>query len=227
LNRYAFVVNNPLKYVDPSGHEDRDPWNESICKLLPMFCQPQSAPLIMGEQNETQLTVSQPIVMTGGIAIVEASSSEEEGKKGGGGGLLNLIRSILGGLGGGAAKKVIDEVSKDGDPTNEIRNVGNSANKFAEGFSRTEQQLVQSLVKKLGLENKGVTFWRGEGAPEAYRASAATDKPYITIFDGFFKLSRQQQLKALREEWNHLQQNINELSDDLIWYYEQQAKRGR
>jgi cell division protein FtsB len=141
--------------------------------------------------------------------------------------LLNLIRSILGGLGGGAAKKVIDEVSKDGDPTNEIRNVGNSANKFAEGFSRTEQQLVQSLVKKLGLENKGVTFWRGEGAPEAYRASAATDKPYITIFDGFFKLSRQQQLKALREEWNHLQQNINELSDDLIWYYEQQAKRGR
>jgi hypothetical protein len=221
------VRNNPLKYVDPSGHAEKDPWKESICKLLPMFCQPQSPPLIMGEQNEAQLTVSQPIVMTGGVAIVEASSSEEEGKKGGGGGLLNLIRSILGGLGGGAAKKVIDEVSKDGDPTNEIRNVGNSANKFAEGFSRTEQQLVQSLVKKLGLENKGVTFWRGEGAPEAYRASAATDKPYITIFDGFFKLSRQQQLKALREEWNHLQQNINELSDDLIWYYEQQAKRGR
>jgi hypothetical protein len=87
--------------------------------------------------------------------------------------------------------------------------------------------LVQSLVKKLGLENKGITFWRGEGAPEAYRASAATDKPYITIFDGFFKLPRQQQLKVLQEEWNHLQQNVQMLSDDLIRYYEQQANRGR
>jgi hypothetical protein len=154
LNRFAFVVNNPLKYVDPSGHADRDPWNESICKLLPMFCQPQSPPLIMGEQNEAQLTVSQPIVMTGGIAIVEASSSEEEGKKGGGGGLLNLIRSILGGLGGGAAKKVIDEVSKDGDPTNEI-NAGyeTAKNVVTKIGPKTSAGLAEAMTKWFGPKN--------------------------------------------------------------------------
>jgi hypothetical protein len=150
LNRYSFVRNNPLKYVDPSGHADKDPWKESICKILPMFCQPQSPPLRINEQNEAQLTVSQPIVTTGGVVIVKASSSEEEGKKGGGGGLLNLIRSLLSGLGGGAAKKVVDEVSKDGDPTNEVINVYQMAGRLP-------------VPKGMTLPDVGKIFEWGEG----------------------------------------------------------------
>jgi hypothetical protein len=36
LNRYAFVVNNPLKYVDPSGHEPKDPCPDNWCNVTPV-----------------------------------------------------------------------------------------------------------------------------------------------------------------------------------------------
>jgi hypothetical protein len=228
LNRYAYVLNNPLRYTDPSGHAEKDPFKRFLCDWAPQLCQPSTPPLLNEQQAGQALSAQQAPVMLNNGAQVPLYAAKREGEgEDKGGGIGGLIGSLLRLLGGGGAGKAAQELSKDGDPTNEIRNFGNSANTFAEGFSRTEQQLILSLVKKLGLENKGITFWRGEGAPEAYRASAATDKPYITIFDGFFKLSRQQQLKVLRGEWNHLQQNIQVLSDDLIRYYEQQAKRGQ
>jgi hypothetical protein len=65
-----------------------------------------------------------------------------------------LIRSILGGLGGGAAKKVIDEVSKDGDPTNEI-NAGyeTAKNVVTKIGPKTSAGLAEAMTKWFGPKN--------------------------------------------------------------------------
>jgi hypothetical protein len=231
FNRHSYARHSPLVRIDPSGHADKSPCEEN--PSLP-FCFPSTPPLLNEQQAGQALAAQQaPVTLNNGtqITLLAAKRSNDGNKDRGSSGLgalvSSLFRRLLGSGGGAGAGKMAQELSRDGDPANEMRGLGSGANTFAEGFSRAERRLVQSLVRQIGFENKGVTFWRGEGAPEAYRASAATDKPYITIFDGFFKLSRQQQLKVLREEMNHLQQNIQMLSDELIQHYERQAKGGQ
>ncbi|BCX05934.1 MAG: hypothetical protein KatS3mg053_3872 [Candidatus Roseilinea sp.] len=31
LDRYAYVLNNPLRYTDPSGHAEKDPLKRFLC----------------------------------------------------------------------------------------------------------------------------------------------------------------------------------------------------
>jgi hypothetical protein len=212
LNRYAFVVNNPLKYVDPSGHAEKDPWKESICKTLPFFCQPQSPPITVGEQNEENLVVSQPIVTTGGITTMSASSGDEKGKKdGGGGGLWNLIKSLLGGLGAGGGKKVVDELSKDGDPFDELSEAYKIAKaggehagmlrNYAERSLKEIERAIRSFEKNIRNHEEWIQNPLKKISPEKWRNATSEERQgWIKHWKNELP-SLRQELDILRDLW--------------------------
>ncbi|BCX04243.1 MAG: hypothetical protein KatS3mg053_2337 [Candidatus Roseilinea sp.] len=138
LDRYAYVRNNPLRYTDPSGHAEKDPFKRFLCDWAPQLCQPSTPPLL-NEQQAGQALSAQPtpVMLNNGTQMPLFAAKREGEGEGKGSGIGGLIGSLLRLLGSGGAGKAAQELSKDGDPTNEIRNFKSfTAQNFRENLMR-------------------------------------------------------------------------------------------
>ena len=122
LNRYAYGLNNPVKYIDPTGHYafeegPGDYWIYSNGQIRSQywFTHPESGTSRQISDGELLATMTLPlwlpVVMATGGATVEA-------------GVGSLVAAAP------AAKAAISSLfmlaSADGDPTNEVRTIGNA-----------------------------------------------------------------------------------------------------
>ena len=222
LNRYSYTRNNPVSRIDPDGHADKDPIKDFLCKYV-LACLPP-APQLTPNGGGEALNVDDGSVAVGpgpgGTVIVMAKGSGkgvgQKVKDAVVGAAIKVCSGILAIVCGDAARRAAEKVQK-------------TANEFHEGsFTNSEQGIVSGLLNKLGLGDKGITFFRMDGAPKGYMASAGVGDggaKYISLSDWFFKLTRNEQLKVLAEEWTHLQQQITQLAPGAAQEYEEAARR--
>jgi RHS repeat-associated protein len=106
LNRYSYVLNNPLKYTDPSGHAEKDPFKRFLCDWAPQLCQPSTPPLL-NEQQAGQAPSAQqtPVMLNDGTQVPLFAAKREGEGEGKGGGIGGLIGSLLRLLGGGRRRQ--------------------------------------------------------------------------------------------------------------------------
>lgn len=79
----------------------------------------------------------------------------------------------------------------------------------------------------LGQDFQGFKFWRGQGAPADYFASAQAGSKNITFYDSFFATTLETQMSILQEEFLHSYQLIVEYTDDAIQVAETVTKMAR
>jgi hypothetical protein len=154
LNRYGYARSNPMTRVDPNGHADDDPQRKSLCQVLPLLCGPNSPPVANEAQMGEGLSLQQvPVTLGDGTPVTffaaKSGGSDNGGNKGkgggGGGGLIGALLRLLGGGGGAGAGKVAQELSKDGDPTNEIQKAGETSVRLFRAVSQAEyDDIMQS-----------------------------------------------------------------------------------
>jgi RHS repeat-associated protein len=224
LNRYSYVYNRPLVLRDPSGHIPVNDWpggggdddpGGCLKNLLDCFGGgPQLVPagntlnVQVSEQAQQQSKGNGPIAAK---SDSKGNKSSGKGSKGGGnddGGILKKIAKAI----GAAIGSAFGNDAKDGRLD------------FADGFTAAEQRVVMEISKRTGISFEGITFWRGDRAPWNTAASASTDKPWITLYDRFFKMSLREQIQVLREELEHLLQRPISLDAETIRMLEEQAK---
>lgn len=148
LNRFSYVRNSPLTRVDPNGHADKNPFEDFLCDWVPQFCQPSAPPVMNEAQMNEGMSVQQvPVTLGDGtqVTFFAAKSDGGQDKGKGGGGLGGLLAKLLGGGGGAGAGKVAQELSKDGDPTNEIQQAGETTVQLFRAVSQAEyDDIMQS-----------------------------------------------------------------------------------
>jgi hypothetical protein len=152
------------------------------------------------------VVVAAPAVVEGAIAGAETAMLKATVAC-----VNSAICATVFGLGGAAGAEAANNIAN-----------GNFA---PESFTEDEIQAVQSAAQNTGLDLSNITFWRGEGAPLAYDASALPGTPNITIYDGFFQKTGEQQIKILLEEFAHTLQQVDTISSEAITAAEEAAKR--
>jgi hypothetical protein len=244
LNRYSYVYNSPLNYTDPSGHAATCPdcGGVSLEKTLDYFRRYGKHGALFNDYYASVYAGEQALAeyISGGITQAEArvlaahegSSATEHLKAINAlsqsdfdkGMLVRPTTSLLGrAMGMGFA--IFPEVSREEWERGIQTGITLGAYVFAEGFSAQEQIAVQNSVALTGRNFSAITFWRGYGAPSSYIAQGTLGEPHITIHDGFFSLSVDQQAAILNEELNHtLQSASGGLGRDDIIPYEDDAR---
>jgi hypothetical protein len=149
FNRYSYARHSPLVRIDPSGHADKSPCEEN--PSLP-FCFPSAPPIANEAHLGQQLSVQQqPVMLSHGQAVTIYEAKGDGGHqsrgRGGIGGLIGSLLRLLGGGGGAGAGKVAQELSKDGDPTNEIQQAKEATVRLYRAVSQAEyDDIMQSRV---------------------------------------------------------------------------------
>jgi len=221
LDRYTYANNNPLRYNDPTGHILDDGCNTQGCtqenpsqsvwaiekvlagKQTPWGQLTGDYKGILGQAGWKEISYDFEFV-TGNAAHINGKLQDPA--------VWALVFSGGTRLGIKYGAKLIDRLLGPG--------IG-----FGPGFSSSEKQSVLDLVRSLGLDFRGFKFWRGEGAPVNYFASAEPGAKNITFYDSFFTATLEQQLLILQEEFIHSFQLIVEYTDDAIRAAEAAAKR--
>jgi RHS repeat-associated protein len=193
FNRYAYASWNPMRQVDTNGHADRDPQNDSLCQALPMVCAPQSPPLANETQMGESMSVQQAPIMTSKgaqVTLFAAKSGKDgnDGKGSGGGGLLGALLRLLGLGGGGGAGKVAQEVAKDGDPTNEVRLISDTASRAFQYDGRTLQHVFGRHARQMGFSGN----WNSDNANAfAHFLKSHVESTSVQVVQGTYRSTQQ------------------------------------
>jgi hypothetical protein len=134
---------------------------------------------LLNEQQAGQALSAQqaPVMLNNGAQVPLYAAKREGEGEGKGGGIGGLIGSLLRLLGGGGAGKAAQELSKDGDPTNEVRDV-----------VQTTQNLSRQLTaRELGLQ----------GQVQEFRASITVAGSRATVYVDMIRGDIQKPFEAL------------------------------
>jgi RHS repeat-associated protein len=203
LDRYGYVYNNPLSYIDPSGNF---PWVIIPIGIMflggSMILSGDTRPLRPEETPSDAQGVVGSLLFFGAPVIYE------------------FAPTILGWLGIG--EKVVEEACKDFDCTNEVRTItenlcadgdcGNEINnvyKFMQGFTSKEMQIIKTtaneFTRRTGICLDRIIYWRGDYAGADAVGDAGGN---IAFMDSFFSLSANEQLIVFAEEYLHTLQRV-------------------
>jgi hypothetical protein len=151
------VLNRPLNYIDPSGHQDEDPlkkeFEKSICERSPQLCQPQGG-LVQNGNNQLKVDLAPTEIQIGPAGTITAKSSGGLGKKirdfgdkvgmalGGCKGLAAILCSE-------AARRAAEAINHDGDPTNELTSLAQSGAKVSSDLAPAMRKWFGNGVENL------------------------------------------------------------------------------
>lgn len=108
--------------------------------------------------------------------------------QGGSGGLIGALLRLLGLGGGGGAGKVAQEAAKDGDPTNEIRSISDTANRAFQYDGRTLQHVFGRHARQLGFSGN----WNSENASVfAQFLKSQVESTSVQVIQGTYRSTQQ------------------------------------
>ena len=220
-NRYSYVLNNPVRHTDPSGHylfeeDPSDPWifSDARSRSKNYWTHPEGGTLSSPSDVEVIAAITSPIWMAaavvGGIAVSEAVVA-------GGVAVGQLVSSLFAGasLDGDPTNElsaIYDSLSVDGDPSNEIRT----------GVNVVYRYVRDGVTKYVGITND--VLRRG-------REHAANRGWIIRPIEGLENLSRYdaravEQYLIEHYSIDNLENMINSISPSNP-IYQEAVQRGR
>jgi len=173
LNRYAYTLNNPFKYTDPTGHyvfeeNPSDPWIYSDPRVRSQYnyTHPEYEQRQPSDTEIFGTLVAVPVVATGAALVPEVGGVAWTAAQTGWTWLVEILGlACVDGNCTNEVETVVEALTVDGDPTNEVQTGTNVVYRYVENGITRYIGMTNDFARRLG-EHLRARGWRSEPVVE-------------------------------------------------------------